>query len=189
MRLGLDAVLQLAQVRERIRERRQAAPAVQPKPLPRAQQLAPDALFEKRGHSGRSRSGRDERNAPALASWRSYNPAAEPEPEPEPGAEEAEAEIEGVSGVSSRAPSRTPSPASSDEALEEPEEHYPAAEAPPPKSREAAAYNYHSRASARQMRPSSQVYHPAGAEGPARSLAPHTHTAPPARSYPEEDVA
>ncbi|THH02052.1 hypothetical protein EW145_g6806, partial [Phellinidium pouzarii] len=67
LRLGLDVVLQLAEVRERIRERRRAAAAARcPTPPPTAsQQLTPNDLFAQRGPV-----------PPPLASWNSYDAAA-----------------------------------------------------------------------------------------------------------------
>lgn len=166
LRLGLDAVLQLAQVREQIRERRQAAPAVLPRPLPRAQQLPPDVLFEQRSSRG-GRRVRTEPTAPPLASWESYNPAAEPEAEAIPGKL-----------------SRCASPAPSDYDEEDEEEYSPPP--PPPAPLPAPSYEpRHGHGSPRKSRRASEAFDSASAAAPSKVLAP----CPPSGYCPEEDEA
>ncbi|KAI5123823.1 hypothetical protein M0805_009115 [Coniferiporia weirii] len=87
LRLGLDVVLQLAEVRERIRERRRAVAVSRcpsPPPPTASQQLTPNDLFATRSP-----------RAPALSSWNSFNAAVVSRPS---------------SPCSARAYSRTPTP-------------------------------------------------------------------------------
>ncbi|KAH8115180.1 hypothetical protein DFH11DRAFT_1587378 [Phellopilus nigrolimitatus] len=109
LRLGLDVVLHLAEVRERIRERRRTAAAARgptPPPPVASQQLAPNDLF-----------GPPSPRAPPSGSWRSWKP--------EP-AVLSRAESPASIHVSERAPSvyapsyRSASPTRSDRSISPP---------------------------------------------------------------------